>query len=192
MKEKQFEVYLYLISVILLIIGGLNWGLIGTFNLNIVKLLNEYTFDSPIFENAVYITVGLAAIYLSRKRNFYLPFLGDTILPPSLLKNLDNKNANISVTVDAPNADMVIYWAAEPLPEKQTDGSKFAYDAYDKYTNSGIAEVISGKAVLNVACPQTYWVKKWGIKKTLPKHLHYRLVYSTGWVSEVKTVNLLC
>jgi uncharacterized membrane protein YuzA (DUF378 family) len=192
MKEKTFEVYLYLICVILLIVGGLNWGLIGTFNLNIVKLLNEYTFDSPIFENAVYITVGIAAIYLSTKRNFYLPFLGNTILPPSLLKDIDNKNANISITVDAPNADMVIYWAAEPLAENEVDGSKFAYDAYDKYTNSGIAEVISGKAVLKVTCPQTYWVKKWGIKKTLPKHVHYRLVYSTGWVSEVKTSKLLC
>ncbi len=196
MKEKTLEIYLYLICVILLIIGGLNWGLIGTFNLNIVKLLNKYTFDSPIFENTIYIIVGMAALYLSNKRNFYLPFLGDTVFPPSLIKDNENKNenknANINITVDAPNADMVIYWAAEPLPENQIDGSKFAYDAYDKYTNSGVAEVVSGKATLKVSCPQSYWVKKWGIKKTLPKHLHYRLVYSTGWVSEVKTTNLSC
>ncbi len=192
MKEKTFGVYLYLVCVILLIIGGLNWGLIGTFNLNIVQLINKNTFNSPLFENIVYITVGLSAIYLSTKRNFYLPFLGETVLPPSLLKDIENKNANIVMSVDAPNADMVIYWAAESLQEHDTNGSKFAYDAYDKYTNSGVSKVISGKALLKIECPQTYWVKKWGIKKTLPKHLHYRLVYPTGWVSEVKTVELQC
>jgi uncharacterized membrane protein YuzA (DUF378 family) len=192
MKDQTYKAYLHIICVILLIIGGLNWGLIGAFNLNLVKLINQHTFDSPIFENSIYITVGLAAIYLGKNRNFYLPFLGDTILPPSLLKDLGNNNANISVTVDAVNANMVIYWAAEPLPENEIDGSKFSFDAYDKYTNSGVAEVVSGKATLKVSCPQTYWVKKWGIKKTLPKHLHYRLVYSTGWVSEVKTVELSC
>jgi uncharacterized membrane protein YuzA (DUF378 family) len=192
MKEKTFEIYLYMVCVILLIIGGLNWGLIGAFNFNLVQLINNYTFNSPIFENAIYITVGLASLYLSTKRNFYLPFLGDMVLPPSLLKDINNKEANISTIVDAPNADMVIYWAAEKLPEGEIDGAKFAYDAYDKYTNSGVSQVVSGKALLKVSCPQTYWVNKWGIKKTLPKHLHYRLVYPTGWVSEIKTVKLSC
>lgn len=192
MKENTFEVYLYLVCVILLIIGGLNWGLIGTFNLNIVKLINKYTFESPIFENIIYITVGIAAVYLSTKKSFYLPFLGNTILPPSILKNTYNTESKINLTVDAVNATMVIYWAAEPLPEDQIDGTKFAYDAYDKYSNSGVAEVINGKAQLMISCPQTYWVKKFGIKKTLPKHVHYRLVYPTGWISEVKTVNISC
>lgn len=193
MSKKNLEIQIYLICVILLIVGGLNWGLIGTFNLNIVKLINQYTFNSPIFENIVYITVGLATIYLSTKKSFYLPFLGKTILPPSILKKMNNSmKANNSITVDAPNAESVIYWAADPLDAKQIDGSKYAFEAYNKYANSGVAEVVSGKAVLNVNCPQKYWVSKMGIKKTLPKHLHYRLVYPSGWVSEVNTRKLSC
>ena len=192
MKEKKVEIYIYLICVILLLIGGLNWGLIGTFNLNIVHIINKHTFNSPIFENIIYTTVGIAAIYLSSKKSFYLPFLGKTILPTSIIKTMNNAGANISITVDAPHADTVIYWAANPLSDNQIDGSKYAMDAYNKYTNSGVAPVISGKAELKVSCPQKYWVNKWGIKKTLPKHVHYRLVYPSGWVSEVKTKKLSC
>ena len=192
MKDKKVEIYIYLICVILLLIGGLNWGIVGTFNLNIVQIINKHTFNSPIFENIVYTTVGIAAIYLSSRKSFYLPFLGKTILPTSVIKQMDNINADIKINVDAPNADMVIYWAANPLPINEVDGSKYAMDAYNKYTNSGVAPVISGKAELKVSCPQKYWVNKWGINKTLPKHVHYRLVYPTGWVSEVKTTKLSC
>jgi len=120
--------------------------------------------------------------------------LGDTVLAPSLLRDVDSefKKTDITVTVDAPNAELVMYWAADPLYESQLETSQFAYDAYNKYENAGVAQVISGKAVLKVNCPQSYWVKKWGIKKTLDKHLHYRIVYPTGWVSEVKTIKLNC
>jgi len=192
MKDKKVEIYIYLICVILLLIGGLNWGLIGTFNFNIVQLINKHTFNSSVFENIVYTSVGIAAIYLSSRKSFYLPFLGKTILPTSVIKEMDNIGADIKINVDASNADMVIYWAANPLPINEVDGSKYAMDAYSKYTNSGVAPVISGKAELKVSCPQKYWVNKWGIKKTLPKHVHYRLVYPTGWVSEVKTTKLSC
>ena len=194
MKEKKvgFYIYIYLICVILLLIGGLNWGLIGSLNLNIVQIINKNTFDSPIFENIIYVTVGIATIYLASKKSFYLPFLGKTIIPPTAIKQRNNPNANIKITVKAPNAEMVIYWAANPLPINQSDGSKYATEAYKKYSNSGVAPVISGKAELKVICPQRYWVNKWGIKKTLPKHIHYRLVYSSGWVSGVKTKKLVC
>lgn len=48
------------IALVLVIIGGLNWGLVGAFNLNVVtRLLGEMTPAS----RAVYILVGLAALY---------------------------------------------------------------------------------------------------------------------------------
>jgi len=48
------------IAVALLIIGGLNWGLIGLFNINLVALLfGEMTTAARI----VYTLVGLAALY---------------------------------------------------------------------------------------------------------------------------------
>jgi uncharacterized membrane protein YuzA (DUF378 family) len=49
------------IALVLVIIGGLNWGLVGLLNVDLVELI----FGSiPILQRIVYIVVGLAAIYL--------------------------------------------------------------------------------------------------------------------------------
>lgn len=46
--------------IILLIIGGLNWGLVGLFDFNLVTAV----FGSiPVLEKVVYILVGVAAIF---------------------------------------------------------------------------------------------------------------------------------
>jgi uncharacterized protein len=48
------------IAMILMIVGGLNWGLVGAVNLDLVAaLFGEMTTIS----RAVYVLVGLAAIY---------------------------------------------------------------------------------------------------------------------------------
>jgi uncharacterized membrane protein YuzA (DUF378 family) len=49
------------IALILLIVGGLNWGLVGIFNFNLVS----WIFASVYFlARIVYILVALAAIYM--------------------------------------------------------------------------------------------------------------------------------
>lgn len=48
------------IALVLVIVGGLNWGLVGLFDFNLVSAL--FGTDSW-FTNLVYILVGLAAIY---------------------------------------------------------------------------------------------------------------------------------
>jgi uncharacterized membrane protein YuzA (DUF378 family) len=45
--------------MILLIIGGINWGLIGLFDYNLVSAL----LGTSILARLIYIHVGLAAIY---------------------------------------------------------------------------------------------------------------------------------
>jgi len=47
------------ISMILLIIGGLNWGLVGLINMDLVKNV----FGAGIIAKIIYILVGLAAVY---------------------------------------------------------------------------------------------------------------------------------
>jgi hypothetical protein len=50
---------LHWVVAILLIVGGLNWGLVGLFNYNLVTtLLGAW----PIVERAVYVLVGIAAL----------------------------------------------------------------------------------------------------------------------------------
>ena len=45
---------------VLLIVGGLNWGLVGLLNMNIVETVLE---SIPVAVTAVYGLVGLAAVY---------------------------------------------------------------------------------------------------------------------------------
>lgn len=48
------------ISLLLVVVGGLNWGLVGLFKLDLVASI----FGAwPMVQNAVYILVGAAAVY---------------------------------------------------------------------------------------------------------------------------------
>lgn len=47
------------IAFLLVIVGALNWGLIGAFNINLVERLLS---SMPHLVKAVYISVGLAAL----------------------------------------------------------------------------------------------------------------------------------
>lgn len=49
------------IAIVLLIIGGLNWGLVGLFNFNLVSWIANTTFS--FLENLIYIIVGIASGY---------------------------------------------------------------------------------------------------------------------------------
>ncbi len=48
------------IAAILVIIGGLNWGLIGLFDFNLVEFLFAQV---PVLVRIIYSVVGLAALY---------------------------------------------------------------------------------------------------------------------------------
>lgn len=133
------------------------------------------------------ITIGLVgAVYLGLNRDFYLPFLGPTIVPTSLLKLGTPTDATVSVSIDAPkNATHVMYWAATP----STMPSDSAMAAYRGFRNAGVVEVAGGRATLRVACPGTYKVG-WG--RLLPRHLHYRFIFANGVSSAVKTAEVTC
>jgi uncharacterized membrane protein YuzA (DUF378 family) len=49
------------IAVILVIIGGLNWGLVGFFNFNLVAAIFG---DMSALTRIIYALVGLAALYM--------------------------------------------------------------------------------------------------------------------------------
>lgn len=49
---------LQIIAAVLVIIGALNWGLVGAFHVNLVALL----FGTSVLSSIVYVLVGLAAV----------------------------------------------------------------------------------------------------------------------------------
>lgn len=48
------------IAYILVVIGGLNWGLLGAFNFNLVEAI----FGMSMISNIVYVLVGLGAVWM--------------------------------------------------------------------------------------------------------------------------------
>lgn len=49
------------VALVLVLVGGLNWGLVGLFNFDLVAVLfGEVTFVSRV----VYVLVGLGALYM--------------------------------------------------------------------------------------------------------------------------------
>lgn len=53
--------WLHIIAFILLIVGGLNWGLVGLFNFNLVSYLFGV---GSMLETIIYVLVGLSALYI--------------------------------------------------------------------------------------------------------------------------------
>lgn len=52
---------LHMVAFVLVIVGALNWGLVGLFGLNLVTMI----FGMGGLENLIYILVGASAVYLA-------------------------------------------------------------------------------------------------------------------------------
>jgi hypothetical protein len=127
----------------------------------------------------------IGSVHLLSSRDSYLPFLGNAVFPPAVLALKTPSDAAFTATVPAPpGATHVVYWASEsaagvaPAPG----------DAYGNFGNSGVVAVSSGIANLPLRCPAQYKVNG----KTLPRHVHYRVIYPSGIAGPVQSSNVTC
>lgn len=128
----------------------------------------------------------IAAVYLVADKTTFLPFLGETVLPPNALRLGTPVDASLDVAVPAPpGATHAIYWAATT---KSTTTVPTPMEAYGGYSNSGVVKIEGPTAIFPLFCPGTYTVRG----KELPKHVHYRFVYPSGVFSKVFTQDILC
>ena len=131
---KNFNIEIIMKKLVL--IGAINWGLIGFFDFNIVEFINQkLTGDDKTLSKIVYIIVGLSAIGLFKRDNL-LPFLGRAVYPCPNLKEKIPDHADSKITVKVSPNSNVIYWAAEKNNKKLDN----PWTAYDKYGNSGAVE----------------------------------------------------
>lgn len=171
---------LYMLVVALVIVGGLNWLLIGTTGINGVKVLLGRKLSSIVF-----ILVGISALLLALRRDVYLPFLGQTILPASTLTAKTPQGANDTVTLTVRPGVKVVYWAAEPDTHKTGVAASFQ-EAYGTFENSGVVKADDmGTALLRIrGPPQPYKVP---LKGTLRSHVHFRVEQEGGFFGPVQT-----
>jgi uncharacterized membrane protein YuzA (DUF378 family) len=52
---------LHMVAFVLLLVGGINWGLVGLLGVNLVTMI----FGMGMLANIVYILVGLSAVYIA-------------------------------------------------------------------------------------------------------------------------------
>lgn len=186
----MFGSYLYVLSLCILLFGGLNWFLIGGADFNIIhKFFSLITKDhANKLSKISYLIIGICTLYLLifQQRQMFLSFLNETVMPPTIFKSQAPFFSNSKLTVDAPGGYMVIYWAANPA-KKYYDNINSWREAYDGFKNTGVADVVNDKAELVFSIPVRYKVTMGMTTKLLDRHIHYRILYPDGIMSKVYT-----
>jgi uncharacterized membrane protein YuzA (DUF378 family) len=175
---------LHMLSILIVLIGALNWGAIGLFRFNVVEAI----LGRGILAYGVYAIVGLAALYLAISRDTYLPFLGETVMPCAAIEEKTPEHADTEVTIHSVKpGSKILYWAAEP----ETAGLDKINDwrrAYLEYSNAGVATAdAAGNAILRIRKPQPYTVP---MKGRLEAHVHWRVCGADGFIEPVQTTML--
>jgi uncharacterized membrane protein YuzA (DUF378 family) len=173
--------WFHILVIGLVLLGALNWLTIGTMGVDIPRY-----FLAPRYAKWVYITIGVAALFLIFRRDMYLPFLGETVLPGGALTVKTPQNANDQVTIRTVPKAKVVYWAAEPNPTQGKDVPNWER-AYSEFDNSGVAEADEqGNAILRFrGPPQSYTVPLMG---KLSPHVHFRICDAHGITGPVQSL----
>jgi uncharacterized membrane protein YuzA (DUF378 family) len=169
----------FMAAMILLVVGGLAWGFMAFKTNPVAKVLGKRAW-------IVYALVGLAAVFVlvGVGRNAFLPFLGPTVFPCSLLKETVPEGADTTVQVYAKPGAKVLYWASEPANEELKVLNNWR-EAYLEYKNAGVVLADeNGMATLRVRKPQAYSVPT---KGRLESHVHYRMCLNDGALSQIET-----
>jgi hypothetical protein len=174
--------FVRMIAILIVIIGAFNWLAIGLIKFNVLEKIFG---ANSIIPRLLYVIVGVSALLIAFDRDTYLPFLGPTVVPCSLIPERIPKGADTRIEVHVAPRSKVLYWAAEPA----TEGLKKINDwrgAYLEYMNAGATTAnCDGVASLLVKNPQPY-VVPW--KGRLEPHIHFRVCSENGMMGRIKTV----
>ena len=178
---KRARIHMFMVSILILICIN---QFIGVFFPNPLNYLSNLI-DTKIkigLSSIIYSIAGIIAIKLFMTRDFYLPFLGYTVIPSTLMPVHIPDRTNISIPIKTKPNTKIIYWSA-----LATNKNTKVEEAYNDYVNSGV--VISddnGSANLQIQESTGYIVPR---NKHIKRHVHYRLVDETlGMLSPVETI----
>lgn len=182
---EKSKMHIFFMSLV--IIGAINWGghALGYNFVDILSYQINKLFHSKIpINKIIYLSVAIAGIILARKRSTWLPFLGKTVFPDSLVPLVQPAKPDTNVSIKTKPNVKIAYWAA--LNKGDTTDVK---SAYGKYENSGVVmSDADGNATLPIMTGTGYTLPS---GKVLPRHVHYRLVNypENGMMSKIKTIN---
>ncbi len=168
----EYELHIYLLAIVVFMsIEMMFFSLTDISIIDIItQLINNLLNTNFYFKDYVYIVAGIAGLLIALKRDNWLPFLGRSVFPHSILQQQTPTQATqeITVNVKVPNAK-VIYWASKDTQNETTP----VFEAYDDFSNAGVAmSNAQGNAVLKVQKSTGYIVPS---GKYIKRHVHYRL-----------------
>ena len=168
----EYELHMYLLTIVVFMsIEMMFFSLTDISIIDIItQLINNVLNTNFYFKDYVYLVAGIAGLLIAFKRDNWLPFLGRSVFPHSILQQQTPKQATqeITVNVKVPNAK-VIYWASKDTQNETTP----VFEAYDDFSNAGVAlSDAQGNAVLKVQKSTGYIVPS---GKYIKRHVHYRL-----------------
>lgn len=181
MFDMSIKKVLHKIFYLLLIISAINDGIYGALKINPISWLANKT--APELDRILHIFIGLIGLLFLFKRDYYLPFLGETVFPSNLLDTKEPTDPDYEIKLKTKPNKKIIYWGAET--HKRV--AKTPHLAYGNYSNSGIVIADNeGNAILKFRNPGKY--KVYGYE--LPIHIHYRIQKNQSVFGPVHTINL--
>lgn len=140
--------------------------------------------------------IGICALYFAFDRDYYLPFLGKSVIP-IIKDNRSSPNLKEIKISNLPPNTRILYWAAKSASSIGDATGELDWRVYNDYSNSGVVQSdIIGNTIVKIECPVEYNVPLFlGIgKKRLKRHLHYRyeIPGQTGLFSRVYTKYIEC
>tara|TARA_Y100000389_G_scaffold2101_1_gene2114 strand:- start:64 stop:624 length:561 start_codon:yes stop_codon:yes gene_type:complete len=168
----EYELHIYLLTIVVFV--SIEMLFFTVFDISIIdtmtNIVNSLLNTNFYFRDYVYLAAGIAGLLIAFKRDNWLPFLGRSVFPHSILQQQSPQDATqeITVNVKEPNAK-VIYWASKDTNNETTP----VFEAYDDFSNAGVAISNSnGDAILKVRKSTGYIVPN---GKYIKRHVHYRL-----------------
>jgi len=159
MNSTYIKTKLRMILLFFIILGSINYGFMS-FNNNLLELI----FKSNI--KLLYLIIAISGLYISFDITTWLPFLGESILPSSLVPLHQPSNTDTIINIKTTPNTKIAYWASDNKDVTNVN------EAYNDYKNSGV--VLSdnnGDAKLSIVKGNDYIVPS---NKLIKKHIHYR------------------
>ena len=76
-----------MLAKFLLVLGSINYLFLAGSNVNIFNVI-----PTPMLRNSLFLLIGLSALYFAFNRDYYLPFLGQCVIPSGDV-NISQENA---------------------------------------------------------------------------------------------------
>lgn len=177
-KARMVLLVLILFVVFNSMLGSFGYNLVDMFSNKISSIVGKNLHLNKIF----FLIVFFAGVIIALNRTTWLPFLGWTALPGSLVPLKENKG-DITVTVNTQPNTRVAYWSA--IAQKDTPVPT-VLSAYKNFSNSGVVTSDNnGVALLTLQSGTDYVVPS---GKTIKRHVHYRtLDHEYGMIGPVMT-----